>query len=93
VHSLFCWGSFYSPQPIRAAGFSSVEDFVMSFSRSQKNQIKAFVAFIKYNNNLLTAIRNKNWVTFASIYNGPWAIQAGYHTQIAQKYNNIVGTQ
>lgn len=88
------WGSFQIlGENHAAAGFSSVEDFVRSFSQSQKNQIKAFVAFIKHNNTLLTAIRNKNWTAFATSYNGSWAIQAGYHTQIAQKYNSITGSQ
>ncbi|WP_337926204.1 N-acetylmuramidase family protein [Lelliottia amnigena] len=65
------WGKFQIlGSNYAAAGYSSPEAFVMAMSESEKNQLKAFVAFIKFDATLLTSIRNKDWLTFARAYNG-----------------------
>lgn len=65
------WGKFQIlGSNYAAAGYSSPEAFVMAMSESEKNQLKAFIAFIKFDATLLTSIRNKDWLTFARAYNG-----------------------
>ncbi|HEM7172406.1 TPA: N-acetylmuramidase family protein [Providencia stuartii] len=72
-------GSNYS-----SAGYSTPEDFVFAMSESEKNQLNAFVNFIKSNNKLLKSIREKDWLTFAKTYNGP--LQKGYDKKMEKNY-------
>jgi hypothetical protein len=86
------WGSFQIlGENYAQAASSSVEKFVMSFSASQKNQIAAFVAFIKNDRRLLRAIRDKDWTTFARIYNGQSYAENHYDTGMANHYRAITG--
>ena len=55
----------------REAGFSMVEVFLVAMCASEKTQLDAFVAFIKYNKNRLDGLRTKDWAEFAFYYNGP----------------------
>ncbi|EOE0522497.1 N-acetylmuramidase domain-containing protein [Providencia stuartii] len=50
----------------------------------KKNQLNAFVNFIKSNNKLLKSIREKDWLTFAKTYNGP--LQKGYDKKMEKNY-------
>lgn len=52
-------------------GFTSAEQFVLAMKESERNQLMAFVRFIKADARLLRAIRANDWTTFARIYNGP----------------------
>jgi len=52
-------------------GFKSVKYFVKEMEESLEKQIYIFTLFIKADNRLHTAAINKDWVTFANIYNGP----------------------
>lgn len=71
-----------------AAGYASVEDFVLDISQSEKNHLKAFVNFIKSDPALRSSIASKNWHAFAIRYNGQ--AQVGYDTQMSNNYNAIV---
>ncbi|MFO6428227.1 N-acetylmuramidase domain-containing protein [Escherichia coli] len=45
------------------AGYASPEDFVFAYKlKSEKNQLKAFVSFIKADRVLLHSIRAKDWL-------------------------------
>lgn len=79
------WGKFQIMGKNHArAGYPTVEDFVKDISASEKNHLKAFVEFIKADRRLLTAIREKDWLQFALIYNGP--SQNGYDTRMRDNY-------
>ncbi|WNU99844.1 N-acetylmuramidase domain-containing protein [Enterobacter sp. DTU_2021_1002640_1_SI_PRY_ASU_LCPMC_013] len=79
------WGKFQIlASNYEAAGYSSPEEFVRSISESEKNHLVAFVNFIKSNSKLLRAIRNKDWLNFALIYNGP--NQDGYDERMRVNY-------
>ncbi|WP_323870132.1 N-acetylmuramidase family protein [Xenorhabdus szentirmaii] len=69
------------------SGYSSVEEFVLDLSRSEKNHLKAFVNFIQSNKKLHNAIVNKDWLSFALIYNGP--SQKGYDAKMKANYDKI----
>lgn len=70
-----------------SAGYKNVNEFVISLSISEKNHLKAFVSFIKADNRLLKAIRAKDWLAFALVYNGPR--QKGYDKRMKENYNAL----
>ena len=70
-----------------SAGYKDVNEFVSSLSVSEKNHLKAFVDFIKADNRLLKAIRAKDWLAFALVYNGPR--QKGYDKRMKDNYNAL----
>lgn len=62
------WGKFQIlASNYATAGYASPEDFVFALSKSEKNQLKAFVSFIKADRVLLHSIRTKNWLSFAQM--------------------------
>ncbi len=82
------WGKFQIlASNYAAAGYSSPEAFVKALSKSEKNQLAAFVSFIKSDSVLLRAIRGKDWLSFAIRYNGPR--QKGYDKRMADNYDLI----
>ena len=71
-------------------GYQSVGDFVKSMSRSEKEQIKAFVLFIKkVKPGIVDAIKNNDWDTAARLYNGKNYKQNKYDKALASEYNKI----
>lgn len=83
------WGKFQIlASNYSSAGYSSPEEFVLAISKSEKNQLKAFVGFIQSNRVLLQAIRDKDWLTFAKTYNGPR--QNGYDLRMERNYNESI---
>ncbi|EAT3570026.1 N-acetylmuramidase family protein [Salmonella enterica] len=80
------WGKFQIlASNYATSGYSSPEDFVFALSKSEKNQLKAFVSFIKADRVLLRSIRTKDWLSFAQRYNGPR--QKGYDLKMERNYN------
>lgn len=51
----------------QAAGYSDVETFVQAMHQSEGKQLEAMMNFIRYNN-LVSALRNHDWRTFARSY-------------------------
>jgi len=70
-----------------SAGYSSVEDFVRSMNRSEKNHLKAFVSFIKSSSVLSSAIVQKDWLKYALEYNGPR--QKGHDEKMRKNYEAL----
>ncbi|EKY3088673.1 N-acetylmuramidase family protein [Cronobacter dublinensis] len=83
------WGKFQIlASNYVTAGYASPEDFVFALSKSEKNQLKAFVSFIKADRVLLRSIRNKDWISFSQRYNGPR--QKGYDLKMERNYNALL---
>ncbi|MED5696121.1 N-acetylmuramidase family protein [Enterobacter ludwigii] len=83
------WGKFQIlASNFVTAGYTSPEDFVFALSKSEKNQLKAFVSFIKADRVLLHSIRTKDWLSFAKRYNGPR--QNGYDLKMERNYNALL---
>lgn len=74
----------------KACGFNSVKEFVNAMYVSERNQLMAMCNFIKSNNKMYTALRNKDFKTFASIYNGPGQVDY-YGSKLEQAYNKHKG--
>ena len=71
----------------KVCGYPSLRDFINAANRSEKDHLDMFVGFIKSNNKLLTAVRNKDWSTAARIYNGPAYKKNNYDVKLAQAYS------
>ncbi len=57
---------------------------------SEKGQLDAFVAFIKYKNSRLQALQNKNWANFAKYYNGGNYKDNNYDQKVRDNYEKLV---
>ena len=69
----------------RAAGASSLQDFVNRMYRSEGAQLDAFVSFL-LSENLGDDLRRHEWREFARRYNGPAFEQNRYHTKLAEAH-------
>ena len=80
------WGTFQIlGENYKAAGCSTIDEFVDKMNSGAPAHLDAFVAFIKANK-LDTALRKKQWATFARGYNGPAYKQNAYDTKMANAY-------
>ena len=87
------WGSFQIMGEFwNEMGFKSVLEFVKSISRSPKDQIKAFVLYIKYvNPKIKDYLRHKEWDAVARAYNGPDYKVNRYHIKLQAAYEKFKG--
>lgn len=69
----------------RAAGFADVGSFAEAMHRNAGEHLKAFVAFIKANG-LEGAMRRRDFVTIAKIYNGPAYRKNRYDDRMAAAF-------
>lgn len=72
-----------------AAGFPTVQAFVNAMYQSEGAQLDAFVNFIRSNPGMHNALRQKNWATFARLYNGPNYAINDYDTKLAAAYKRF----
>ena len=69
----------------KACGYNSVQEFVKAMYESERNQLLAMCNFIKSNNKMYKALQNKDFKTFASIYNGSGQVDY-YGSKLKQAY-------
>lgn len=67
-------------------GYPSVQSFVND-SYTEEGQLNIFVKFIQSDKRLVKALKEKDWTTFASIYNGPNYYKNSYDTRMKEAYN------
>jgi hypothetical protein len=85
------WGKFQiMGANFGSCGFATVYAFVLSAMQSEANHLSAFVSFIESNTTLLTALRAKDWTTFAKNYNGPGYKKNDYDTKMREAYDELV---
>lgn len=70
----------------KALGYASVQAFINDQYKDEASQLNTFVKFLQINPGMLTALRNKDWVKFASLYNGPAYATNNYDVKLAQAY-------
>lgn len=80
------WGLFQiMGANYKACGFATVNDFVAAMEKSEGDQLKAFVGFVK-SNKLDGYLRKLNWAAFAKGYNGPGYAKNAYDKKLANAY-------
>lgn len=86
------WGRFQTlGQNYANGGFANARDFVASMASSERGQLRAFVDFIRANG-LVDELQRKDWVGFASRFNGPAYAQSQYDTRMAAAYARLRGS-
>jgi len=66
--------------------YSDIFLFVNDNYKSEGKQLEIFCKFIKNNSKLHSALRNKDWKTFAYIYNGPKYYENKYDIKLNNAY-------
>lgn len=69
------------------AGYPTVLSLATAMARDEMAQLRALQSFIRSSPALLSALRNKDWHSFAVHYNGP--AQKGYDERMAAAYNAL----
>ena len=72
-------------------GFPNAHAYVSAMARSEQGQLQAFVDFVRANG-LIDELQRKDWVGFASRYNGPGYAANQYDTKMAQAYARLKST-
>lgn len=84
------WGRFQiMGNNYKAAGFSSVHDFVFAMTRSEHAHLDAFVKFVANSKIMLAALKDKKWATFARNYNGKKYKTNNYDTKMEEAYGKF----
>jgi murein DD-endopeptidase MepM/ murein hydrolase activator NlpD len=72
--------------------YASVQDFCKAVSRSPREQIKTFVAYIKYVNPAIKIhLKNLDWAATAAAYNGPRYKDYKYDVKLEAAYKKFKG--
>ncbi|MGE0597040.1 MAG: N-acetylmuramidase family protein [Hyphomonadaceae bacterium] len=69
-------------------GMPNAHAYVSKLARSERDQLDAFVGFIRANN-LSDELRDRRWADFARRYNGPEYERFQYDTKMANAYDRI----
>jgi LysM repeat protein len=85
------WGAFQiMGSNWKQMGYASVHEFTKAMSRSEKEQIKAFVLFIKkVKPRIMAALKKLDWATTALLYNGTNYKQNQYDVQFETAYRKF----
>lgn len=70
-------------------GFAFIEQFAWAMCDSERNHLKGFVSFIKFSQKRLDALRTKDWVTFATYYNGSAYAEYNYDKKLQRAYEDL----
>ena len=77
----------------KKAGYDNVVDFAEAMmSKNEDKHLDAFTNFIMDNDNLLEALQDKDWETFAKIYNGPKYEKNNYDVKMKEAYEEFLKT-
>lgn len=70
----------------KLCGCKSPNEFWARSMASELEQIKMFAEFIKSSPKMLKALKDKDWVTFAKLYNGPEYSKNKYDSKLSSAY-------
>jgi hypothetical protein len=86
------WGLFQiMGANYKLCGFKTVDDFVAAMEKSEGEQLKAFINFVK-SQKLDGFLRTRNWASFAKGYNGPGYKKNQYDVKLTNAYNKYAKT-
>jgi RHS repeat-associated protein len=72
----------------KLAGFNTVEDFVKAQS-TYEGQVTSFLNFVSNSPAILKALQNKDFTTFAKLYNGPSYEGGNYDKKMQKEYDKL----
>ena len=72
-----------------ALGYGSAQAWVDAMSQSEGTQLLAMAKFIGANPTMLKALQNKQWASFARLYNGEGYAVNKYDTKLAAAFANL----
>lgn len=70
----------------KTLGYPSLQSFINDMYHSEAKQLDAMLRYIQVNN-LVSALKNKNWKAFAKGYNGVAYAKNNYDEKLRQAYN------
>jgi hypothetical protein len=70
----------------KACGFATPQEFVAYLKTGQEAHIETFLRFVSADSRKINALKNKDWATFAKLYNGAGYAQNRYDTKLADAY-------
>ncbi len=70
----------------QACGFNTAQEFVDYLKMGQEAHVETFLKFISSDSRKINALKNKDWATFARLYNGPAYAQNKYDVKLAEAY-------
>ena len=76
-----------------SCGYGTLQGFINDMYESESGHLRAFVGFIKMNNNLLVALRARDWAKFALGYNGTGYAVNKYDQKMLSAYFRHSGTR
>lgn len=89
AHRAASWGMFQIlGQNYEVCGFSSAVEFSAKMRESEDFHLAAVIKFIKGNPKLYAAVKIKDFVAIATIYNGPAQAQNGYAVKMEDAYEH-----
>lgn len=68
-------------------GYASAVEYSEAMHRNEGEHLEAFVRFIKQDKALHTALKDRDWPSFAARYNGPAYARNQYDTRMAAAYD------
>lgn len=83
------WGKFQiMGENFAACGYASVEEFVENMTNAgEAAHLMAFCHFVLNNSRMAFALRERNWMDFARLYNGPGYASNDYHNKLAKAFD------
>ncbi|MFV5593664.1 N-acetylmuramidase family protein [Acinetobacter junii] len=69
-------------------GYESIQEFINAMYKDEASQLEAMCRYIKLNN-LINALKNKDWTAFAKGYNGKNYKVNNYDTKLANAYKRF----
>ncbi|WP_253272489.1 N-acetylmuramidase family protein [Pectobacterium brasiliense] len=85
------WGAFQiMGYHWKTCGYPTLQAFINA-QYTAAGQLDTFVRFIKADNKLLSALKSRDWATFARIYNGPAYAKNRYDTKLENAYTKYQG--
>ena len=88
------WGRFQiMGSNYRAAGFSSVREFVRALTRSEGAHLSAFVQFVGHDKGMSHALQRQDWADFARAYNGKGFKKNLYDSKLKAAYDRFAAEE
>lgn len=73
-----------------ACGFNTAPEFVKYLKTGEEAHVETFLRFLNSNPSIMTSLKNKDWATFARLYNGPRYAENKYDVKLAAAYQKYL---